>query len=153
MLVCYKCCMFAAHYKSFNLPDKKFRNLSSIGRASRYFYCSDLRSGIDLRLRILRRRWVRSHAGEQSLYGSCQLLLSPSQTHPVPEVPEAILPVWWTQYQNRSTRSNFCRIASSAQCVLCTVGFPWSKNSPGDASKLPSIRHRFWGIICISPGE
>ena len=41
----------------------------------------------------------------------------------------------------------------SAQCVLCTVGFPWSKNSPGDATKLPSIRHCFWGIICISPGE
>ena len=42
---------------------------------------------------------------------------------------------------------------NTAQCVLCTVGFPWSKNSPGDATKLPSIRHRFWGIICISPGE
>ena len=40
-----------------------------------------------------------------------------------------------------------------AQCVLCTVEFPWSKNSPGDATKLPSIRHRFWGIICISPGK
>ena len=41
----------------------------------------------------------------------------------------------------------------SAQCVVCTVGFPWSKNSPGDATKLPSIRHHFWGIFCIAKGE
>ena len=98
---------------------QNLESLSSISRASGYFYCSDLRSGIDLRLRILRRRWVRSHAGEQSLYGSCQLLLSPSQTHPVPEVPEAILPVWWTQYQNRSTRSNF--LPYCQQCTVCSL--------------------------------
>ena len=44
-------------------------------------------------------------------------------------------------------------VTSTAQCARCTVGFFCSQNSPGDATKLPSIRHRFRGIICIATGE
>ena len=44
-------------------------------------------------------------------------------------------------------------IDTTAQCARCTVGFSCSQNSPGDATKLPSIRHRFGGIICIATGE
>ena len=57
MLVCYKCCMFATHNKSFNEICKN----------------SFSRESLSLQLGMSSGTWVRSHAGEQSQYGSYQL--------------------------------------------------------------------------------
>ena len=128
MLVCYKCCMFAAHYKSFNLPYKKFRTTTKYGKFE--FYQSGFRIFLLLRFEIRNRFATTNEQNQEEEMGqiSCRGAVA------VWELPAAALSQP-NPPSTRSTRSNFASLVDPVpeqkyqeqflpycqQCTVCSL--------------------------------